>query len=96
MLDINRIKEVVSKKGKEYGIKNTYLFGSYAKGEATEDSDVDLIIDRGEIQTYDAYSDFYESIKKDLGKDVDLLTTAGVNPRFFELIKNDRVILYES
>lgn len=42
MLTIEEIKAAVEKVGKKYGIKNAYLFGSYAKGEATEDSDVDI------------------------------------------------------
>lgn len=95
MLTIETIKNAVAKVGKKYGIKNAYLFGSYAKGTATEDSDVDLIIDRGEIQTYDAYADFRYDLERELGtEDIDLLTTAGVRPSFFELIKNDRILLY--
>ncbi|MBQ6147911.1 nucleotidyltransferase domain-containing protein, partial [Candidatus Saccharibacteria bacterium] len=47
MLTIDRIKEVVTRLGKKYGVKNVYLFGSYAKNTATENSDVDLIIDKG-------------------------------------------------
>ena len=94
MLDVNKIKETVSRFGKQYGIKNAYLFGSYARGEADENSDVDIIIDRGEIRDYDAFSDFRTDLENELGKDVDVLTTAGVKDRFFQLIKNDRVLLY--
>ena len=58
MLTINTIKAVVSKIGKKYGIKSAYLFGSYAKGTATENSDVDLVIDKGELHTYKDYFHF--------------------------------------
>ena len=94
MLTIEKIKDVVSRNGEKYGIKSAYLFGSYAKGEATEASDVDLIIDKGEIKSYDSYCDFKFSVEDELGKSIDLLTTDGVKPRFFDLIKNDRVLLY--
>ena len=97
MLTIKEIKSAVTKVGKKYGIKNAYLFGSYAKGEATEDSDVDLIIDRGKIRGYFQLSGFRLDLINELGgTDVDVLTTGGVQPRFFDLIKNDRLLLYGS
>ena len=94
MLTLNRIKQVVAEVGKKYGIKSAYLFGSYAKNEATESSDVDIIIEKGNLRTYDDYCDMKFTIEDELGTDVDLLTTEGVKPRFYELIKNDRILLY--
>ena len=94
MLTINNIKEIVSRIGKKYGIKNAYLFGSYARGEANENSDVDIIIDRGDIKTFDDFADFRYELVNALGTDVDLITTVSVKPKFFDLIKNDRVLLY--
>lgn len=94
MLTIEKIKEVVSKYGKKYGIKNAYLFGSYAKNSATESSDVDIIIEKGDVQTYDAYCDLKFAIEDELNASVDLLTTEGVKARFFDLIKDDRILLY--
>ncbi len=38
MLMLDRIKWVVTDVSRKYGIKNAYLFGSYAKNTATEDS----------------------------------------------------------
>ena len=94
MVTIQQIKATVSKYAQKHGIKNAYLFGSYAKGEATVDSDIDIIIEKGRLQTYDEYCDMKFGIEDELGVDVDLLTTDGVRPRFYELIKNDRILLY--
>lgn len=94
MLTINQIKDVVAKIGKKYGIKNAYLFGSYAKNEATEDSDVDLIIDKGRVKTYKEFYHLCEDLEDELQTNVDLLTEKSTTPRFFELIKNDRILLY--
>lgn len=47
MQDIVTIKNVIAPIAKSYGIKRIYLFGSYAKGEATEESDIDLLIEKG-------------------------------------------------
>ena len=96
MLTTEEIKTAVEKVGKKYGIKNAYLFGSYAKGTATENSDVDLIIDKGEIHTFKDYFALYEDLKNELGTDVDLLTDKGLRPNFFERIKNDRILVYGS
>lgn len=94
MLTVKEIKRVVTKVGKKYGIKSAYLFGSYAKNSANENSDVDLIIDRGAVRTYKDYIHLCDELENDLGVDVDLLSVDGIKPRFFERIKNDRILLY--
>ena len=94
MLTLERTRQVVTEVGQKYGIKNAYLFGSYAKNEATETSDVDIIMERGDVRTYDDYFDMHEELEKGLGTKVDLVSMDGVKPRFYELIKNDRILLY--
>ena len=42
---VQEIQSRVMPVAKKYGIKAVFLFGSYAKGTATEDSDIDLLID---------------------------------------------------
>lgn len=95
MLTIEQIKKAVTKIGKKYGIKNAYLFGSYARGEAKDDSDVDIIIDGGKIRTMFELSGFRLELIEELGgTEVDVVTTDGAKPKFFDLIKKDRVRLY--
>ena len=95
MLTIERIKEVVTKVGKKYGIKNAYLFGSYARGDADKYSDVDVLIDAGEIKGLIELSGFrLELIDEFDGTDVDVVTMEGIMPKFFEMIKNERIPLY--
>ena len=45
-LSINDIKTKITPICKNYDVAQAYLFGSYARGEATEDSDVDIRIDK--------------------------------------------------
>ncbi|MBR1796255.1 nucleotidyltransferase domain-containing protein [Candidatus Saccharibacteria bacterium] len=94
MLTIDEIKTAVTKVGKKYGIKNAYLFGSYARGEANEDSDVDIIIDRGKMRGLIQLSGFRIDLSDELNSDVDVVTTLGVEPRFYDSIKNDRILVY--
>ena len=42
MTDISTIKEILVPIAQSYGVRKLYLFGSYAKGNATEESDIDL------------------------------------------------------
>lgn len=94
MLTIEKIQATVTKIGKKYGIKRAYLFGSYAKNQANENSDADLIIDNGDVGTFKDFFHFHEELKKELGTNVDLLTEASIKPSFFERIKNDRILVY--
>ena len=47
MVDIDFIKNNLRPLGEAYGLKKIYLFGSYAKGSADDNSDVDLLIEKG-------------------------------------------------
>ena len=94
MLTLAEIKSAVTKVSKKYGVKSAYLFGSYARGDATESSDVDILLNAGSITTFDDFYDCHKSLEDELGTKVDLLTMDGINPRFYELIKPDRISLY--
>ena len=94
MLTLDRIKQAVAKVGKKYGIKSAYLFGSYAKGTATEKSDVDLLIDRGTIRGLIEFNGFRLELMDELGTNVDILTMNSAGERFYDLIKKDQVLIY--
>ena len=42
---IHEIQQRIAPVVKQYGVKAVFLFGSYARGEAREDSDIDLLVD---------------------------------------------------
>ena len=43
---IEQLRERITPVAEKYQLRAVYLFGSYAKGEATDDSDVDILVDR--------------------------------------------------
>jgi len=47
MITLDTISEIISPVAKDLGLSRVIVFGSYARGEQTEGSDVDLIIDGG-------------------------------------------------
>lgn len=95
LLNLKEIQDKVSALGKEYGADRIFLFGSYAKGTAKSDSDVDLRIDRGEIKGW-ALGGLLIDLEQSLGKKVDLLTTGSLDQAFLNAIKDEEVLLYIS
>lgn len=49
---IEEISRIVTPIADDMGIEKVYLFGSYARGKATPDSDVDLVFVSGKIDSY--------------------------------------------
>lgn len=98
MLTIEKIKEIITPICKKYGVKRAYLFGSYARNEATEKSDVDIRIEFGKIRGLFQLSGFRLDLVEALGTEVDLLSVLP-DPqfkRFRENLKRDEILLYES
>ncbi|MBE5808567.1 MAG: nucleotidyltransferase [Clostridiales bacterium] len=93
---VDEIRAIMSPIAAIHGVKRVSLFGSYARGEATEDSDVDLLIDRGAIRTAFQMGDLYEELSDALAKELDLVTTKGVGRQFRENIMRDEVLLWDS
>jgi predicted nucleotidyltransferase len=58
---INELREIVAPVAAKYKVSFVYLFGSYARGTATNDSDIDMLIDRkgSEIVTLFDLGAFY-------------------------------------
>ncbi len=93
--DIETIRYYVVPLAEEYGAAKVSLFGSFARGDSQEASDVDILLDKGDIKGLQVL-DFQDELARRLGKPVDVVTTAGANERFLEKIKQDEVLLYEA
>ena len=92
---IDEIRSNISPIAKKYGVVRVYLFGSYARGEATKSSDIDLRVDKGQLRGLVALSGLRIDISEALSKNVDLLTTRSLSEDFRNEIKNDEVLIYE-
>lgn len=95
MLSVSAIKEKIVPLAEEYELINkVYLFGSYAKGVAHEDSDVDLLIENDESISLDVPA-FIMDVKEALDLPVDVLTKRSLSKEFNDSIENSLVLIYE-
>ena len=92
---ISELQAVVEPLAKKYGAQRVYLFGSYARGDMTDQSDIDLRIDKGAIRGL-AFAGLLGDLEDALGTHVDLISTAGMDDDFLREIQKDEVLLYES
>jgi predicted nucleotidyltransferase len=83
VLTIKQIKERIKPVMERHGIKTVYLFGSYARGEANSNSDVDIYCDRGDVDTLFKAVAFNDELEKALGKKVDVVTIGSRMHDFF-------------
>lgn len=74
VLTIKQIKERIKPIMDKHGIEEVYLFGSYARGEANSNSDVDIYCSTGDLKTFANDIDFEEELEDALGKKVDIVT----------------------
>lgn len=65
-----------------YNIEKIGLFGSYARGEAYEKSDIDILysLKDGTKLTFDDYIEFENVLKKAFETDIDLINSKKLNP----------------
>lgn len=103
VLSIDAIRLMILPAVQKYGIKKVTLFGSYARGEATADSDIDFLIECDSIRNMKDYLALEEGLKKSIGKKVDLVMADALHSensraarRLIEHIEKDQVIVYEN
>ena len=92
---IEEIKQKSIPIAKEYGIDSMSLFGSYARGEARDDSDLDFFIDRGEIRGLLDYMGFIQDLEDVFHRHVDVVSTGIEDKNFLTIIKKEGVLIYE-
>jgi len=90
---IKFIKENKERLKKEYGVKEIYLFGSVARGEEREDSDIDLLVefDESKIITMFKYMQLVREFEERFNKHVDLATKNMIKPIVSKSIQKDLI-----
>ena len=94
VLTIKQIKQRIIPVLDKHNIKEVYLFGSYSRGEANNNSDVDIYCEKGDIKSLFDQSHLIEELEKALNKKVDIVFIGSQMDEYFEKqLKEDLIKL---
>lgn len=98
MISLVDITSAVSRVLPRYDVREAYLFGSFARGEQTPDSDIDLRLVCGDTITFGTIYELSLVLEKELGRKIDIVTNPPehMRPAFRKSIEQDEVRLYEA
>ena len=83
ILTLKQIKTAIMPIMKSHNIHEVYLFGSYARGEANNKSDVDIYCESGDIKTLIDQGFFEDELVEALGKKVDIVFIGSLMDDYF-------------
>lgn len=90
---INTIRKYLSTQP----IERAWLFGSFARGEETEDSDIDIIFEPQENQYFSllTYAHIHRELEQLLHRKVDLVAEGTLRPHIATSAEKDKTQIYE-
>lgn len=92
---IDEISRIVSPIAEKYGIQRVYLFGSRARGDNSEDSDYDFIIESGSVHNIMELFAFMNDLEDALGNKVDVIEERTISEEgFLKSMNRDKVLVY--
>lgn len=86
-------REDILRLAREHGAYNVRVFGSVARGEADEASDIDLLVDMEKGRSLLDMGGLLMDLQDLLGRDVDVVTEQGLRSRIKEHILREAVAL---
>ena len=97
---IDKIKEIISPIARQYDLKCVWLFGSYARGEATPDSDLDFRVEPNDDCCLLKYARLWLALEEAFGVKVDLVSSGEeednyLDKKFLAHISKEEVVIYE-
>lgn len=95
VLTLKDITQTIKTLSDKYNINNVYLFGSYARKEATEESDLDLLVYGGKGFKLCMVYAFAEEVRQKLKKKVDAFEIHEINQEssFYENIMKEKLLI---
>lgn len=99
MTDIEDLRKRILPLLLPWGVKRVALFGSFARGEETPESDIDILVELKEPGTRPViglkWFGIEQELSKALGRGVDLVSAAALSPYARESVGRDEVVLYD-
>jgi predicted nucleotidyltransferase len=76
---------------RDFGVRRIALFGSTARDQAREDSDLDILVEFAVVPTLDAFVGLKFFLEDHLGRKVDLVTPDALKPRMRPAVEREAV-----
>ena len=102
MQTLKEISRKVTPIADKHNLNAVYVFGSYARGDATENSDIDLLIDRDQsnIRGMLGMIAFQHELEEALRSKIDVVTTRAMrqdldDTDFLETVEHEKRLVYE-
>lgn len=93
---IEEIKKNLSEYFYDKPVRKAYIFGSYARGEANELSDMDILVELDFTEPIGLYFFTMEyELKKIFKQKIDLITIEEISPFIKPYIDKDKILVYE-
>lgn len=93
---IEELRSRIAPIAQRHGVQSVSVFGSYSKGTATDDSDIDLKIEKGKLSSLFQICSFRLAVEDALERPVDLVTSESSDQDFLDMIEKDEVLLYRT
>lgn len=94
-----QIGKAIEKEAQPFSaIKRAVLFGSHARGDATEESDIDIRLELDESKDFSLYDmlRFKKALERQCGRNVDVITAANIeNENLAQAIEREGIVIYE-
>lgn len=91
---IDEIRAIAAPIAEKHGVNALYLFGSYARGEATPTSDMDFRIEKGQLLSLFQLAALQLDLESSFQKPLDVLTTQMLSSQFLSNIRPEEVLVY--
>lgn len=96
IFSLDEIKEKLVPIAAKYGVNKILLFGSYSRGTANSESDLDFyIVDKGELHSLLELSGMILDLEACFGCEIDLLSGKIEDSTLFNNILNEGVVVFD-
>ncbi len=91
---IKELKKKIIPILRQNDVTRSSVFGSFARGEDTPNSDIDILVELKGAKGLFFFVDLKRKLEETLKREVDLLTYRSINPRLKKYIYKDEVKIY--